>query len=130
MQNEHDVKVHTLNPTENGICQAKLTEVHPSNISWHPLLAKMFNSPISAGTYHDQRIATSVLCGPNQFEPQIGLWGCYATLYKMVYGRSVGTIESESRSDCAAEIAAQARMVFNLMNVSCRTFSSGHILMH
>ena len=51
-QNRHDAKVHTLNPTDNGIRQAKLTEVHPSNISWHLLLAKIFNSPISAGTHH------------------------------------------------------------------------------
>ena len=35
-----------------------------------------------AGTYHDQRVAISVLCGANQFEPQIGPWGGYATLYK------------------------------------------------
>ena len=27
------MKVHTLNPADNGIRQAKLTEVHPSNIS-------------------------------------------------------------------------------------------------
>ena len=33
MQDGHDAKAHTLNPTENGIRQAKLTEVHPSNIS-------------------------------------------------------------------------------------------------
>ena len=33
MQNGHDAKVQTLNPTDNGIRQAKLTEVHPSNIS-------------------------------------------------------------------------------------------------
>ena len=46
MQNGHDAKVHILNPTDSGICQAKLTEVHPSNISWHPLLAEIFNSPI------------------------------------------------------------------------------------
>ena len=32
MQNGHDAKVHTLNPTDNGICQAKLTEGHPSNM--------------------------------------------------------------------------------------------------
>ena len=30
MQNGHDAKVHTLNPTDNGIRQPKLTEVHPS----------------------------------------------------------------------------------------------------
>ena len=37
VENGHDAKVHTLNPTDTGICQAKLTEVHPSKISWHPL---------------------------------------------------------------------------------------------
>ena len=61
MQNGHDAKVHTLNPTDNRICQAKLTEVHPSNISWHPLLTEIFNSPISAGTHHGQRVALLVL---------------------------------------------------------------------
>ena len=35
--------------------------------------------------YHGQRVAISVLCGANQFEPQIGPWGRYATLYKTVY---------------------------------------------
>ena len=85
MQNGHDAWVHTLNPTDNGIRQAKLTGVHPSNISLHPLLAEMCNSPISAGTYHDQRVAISMLCGANQFEPQIGPWGRYVTLCKTVY---------------------------------------------
>ena len=106
MQNGHDAKFHTLNPTDNGISQAKLTEVHPSNISWHPLLTEIFNSPISAGTYHGQRVAISVLCGANQFEPQIGPWGRYATLCKMVYYRkkkflnsfTVGMILNESDS--------------------------------
>ena len=85
MQNRHDANVHALNPIHNGICQAKLTEVHPSNIIWHLLLAEIFNSPISAGTYHGQRVATLVWCGANQLEPQIGLRGCYVTLYKTVY---------------------------------------------
>ena len=84
-----DAKVHTLNPTDNGIRQAKLTEVHPSNISWHPLLAEIFNSPITAGTYHGQRVAVSVLCGANQFGPQIGPWGRYATLCKTVYQQNL-----------------------------------------
>ena len=85
MQNGHDVKVHTLNPTDTGICQAKLTEVHPSNISWHPLLAEIFNSPISAGTYHVPHVAISVVCDANQFEPQIVPWGRYVTFRKTVY---------------------------------------------
>ena len=85
MQNGHDAKVHTLNPTNNGICQVKLTEVHPSSISWHPLLTEIFNSLISARTYHGQRVATSVLCGAYQFESQIWPWGRYATLYKTAY---------------------------------------------
>ena len=85
MQNGHDAEVHTLNPTDSGICQAKLTEVYPSNISRHPLLAKIFNSPISPGTYHGQRVAISMLCGANQFEPHIRPWGRYATLLKTVY---------------------------------------------
>ena len=33
VQNGHDANVHTLHPTDNGICHAKLIEVHPSNIS-------------------------------------------------------------------------------------------------
>ena len=84
MKNEHAAKVHTLNPTDNGI-QAKLTEGHPSNIYSHPLHAETFNSPFSTGMYHGQRIAISVLCSANQFEPQIGLRGLYATLCKTVY---------------------------------------------
>ena len=64
----------------------KLIEIQPSNISCHLLLAEIFNSPISAGTYHGQRIATSsVLCGADQFEPQIGPRGCYVPIYKTVY---------------------------------------------
>ena len=39
------------------------------------IVAKIFNSPISAGTYHDQRIATLMLWGVNQFAPWKG-WGC------------------------------------------------------
>ena len=78
------MKVDTLNPTDNGILQAKLTEVHPSNISSHPLLAEIFNSPVSAGKYHGQCVAISVLCGANQFEPQIEPWGRFATLCKTV----------------------------------------------
>ena len=84
MQNRHDANVHTLNPIDNGICQAKLTE-DPSNTSWHLLLAKIFNSSMSVRTYHGQRVATSVLWDTNQFEPQIGPRGRYATLYKTVY---------------------------------------------
>ena len=45
------------------------------------------------------------------------------------YRRSVGAIESAS-FDCANEIAAQARIMFNLMTVSCQTFSLGHILIN
>ena len=82
MQNGHDVNVHTLHPTDNGIRHSKLIEVHPSNISWHLLIAEIFNSSISAGTYHGQRVATSVFCGANQLESQIGPWGRYATLLK------------------------------------------------
>ena len=51
-------------------CHAKLIEVHPSNISLHLLLAEIFNFSIFAGTYHGQRVATLVLCGANQLEPQ------------------------------------------------------------
>ena len=85
MQNGHDAKVYTLNPTDNGICQAKLAKVHPLNIPWHLSLAEIFNSPFFAGTHHGLRFTTSVLCNANQFEPQIGMWGRYTTLYKMVY---------------------------------------------
>ena len=42
--------------------------------------------------------------------------------------RSVGAIKSASRFNNASKIAAQTRMTFNLMAVSCRTFSLGHIL--
>ena len=38
--------------------------------------------------------------------------------------------ESASRFACAAEIAAQARMMFNLMAVSCQTFILGQILIN
>ena len=66
MQNGHDVNVHTLRPTDNRIRHAKLAEVYFSNIFRHLLLlAEKFNSPVSAGTYHGQRVATSVLCGAN-----------------------------------------------------------------
>ena len=61
MQNGHDASVHILHPTDNGICHAKLIEVHPSNILSDLKVAKIFNSPISAGTYHGQRIAILVL---------------------------------------------------------------------
>ena len=66
MQNKHDANFHisTLS-IDNGICHVKLIGVHPSNISWHLLLAKIFNSPNSAGMYHGQLVATSVLCGAN-----------------------------------------------------------------
>ena len=43
-------------------------------------------------------------------------------------GGSVGAIETASRFGCAAKIAAQAKIMFNLMAVSCRTCSLGHIL--
>ena len=69
MQNGHDTNFHILNPTDNGICRAKLIEVHPSNISWHLLLANILNSQTSAGTYHGQRVARLVLCGANHFVP-------------------------------------------------------------
>ena len=69
MQIEHDANVHTLHPTESSICHTKLIEVHPSNISSHPLLAKIFNSQVSAKTYHGQLVATLVLCGSNQLKP-------------------------------------------------------------
>ena len=55
IQNEHDANAHILDPTDNEIRHAKLIEVHPSNISWHLLLAEIFNSQISDGMYHSQR---------------------------------------------------------------------------
>ena len=60
IQNEHDANAHILHLTDNEIHRAKLIEVHPSNISWHLLLAEIFNSPIYARTYHDQRVATYI----------------------------------------------------------------------
>ena len=56
---------HILHPTDSATRHAKLIEVRPSNISCHLLLAEIFNFQISAGTYHDQRVATSVLWGVN-----------------------------------------------------------------
>ena len=44
MQNGHNANVHTLHPIDNEICHAKLIELHPSNLSWHLLLAKIFNA--------------------------------------------------------------------------------------
>ena len=61
IQNEHDTNINILHPTDNGIRHAKLVEADPSNISWHLLLAEIFNSKISAGTNHGQRFATLVL---------------------------------------------------------------------
>ena len=52
MQNEHDANFHILHPIDNGIRHAKRIDVHPSNICWHLLLAEIFNSLISVGTYH------------------------------------------------------------------------------
>ena len=57
MQNGHDANIHILHPADNGTCHTKLIEVHPSNISWHLLLAMIFNSSNSSGTYHCQRVA-------------------------------------------------------------------------
>ena len=85
MQNRNDVNVHTLHPTDNGICHAKLIEVHPPNIFSHLLLTKIFSSLVSARTYHGQGVATLVLRGVNRLELQMGLRGCYATLFKTVY---------------------------------------------
>ena len=48
--------------------------------------------------------------------------------YSLQNGRSVGAIESASRFDSAGEIAAKTKMIFYLMNVSCRTFSLDHTL--
>ena len=60
MQNGHDTNFHILHPIDNVICRAKLIEVHHSNISLHLSLTEIFNSQISAGTYHAQRVTTSV----------------------------------------------------------------------
>ena len=53
-------------PSDRWICHAKLVEIHPSNMSWNLLLTNIFNSPISAGMYHDHHIATSMLCCETQ----------------------------------------------------------------
>ena len=45
---------------------AKLFEIHLSNISWNLLLAEIFNSVTSSGTYHGQRAATLVLWDANR----------------------------------------------------------------
>ena len=48
--------------------------------------------------------------------------------YFLLNGHSVGAIESASRFDCAAEIAVQTGMAFDITSVSCRILSLGHIL--
>ena len=94
MQNGHDAEVHTLNPTDSGICQAKLTEIHSSNISWHPWLAEILNSPISAETYYGQRVTTSVSrdtaisvanrgAGPLRYSFEHDLWSPIAPIYSI-----------------------------------------------
>ena len=55
---------------DNGVCHAKLIDVHPPNIYCNLLLTKIFNSQISVGTCHSQRVAILVLCDANRFEPQ------------------------------------------------------------
>ena len=47
---------------------------------------------------------------------------------RRLHGRPGGVIKSASRFDCAAEIAVQTRMTFNLTAVSCETFSLYHVL--
>ena len=49
---------------------AKKIETRQQNIPWNLLLAEKFNSAFSAGTYHGQRVATSVLCNANQLARQ------------------------------------------------------------
>ena len=44
MQNGHDTNFHILHPTDNEFSHARPIEVYPSNISWHLLLAAIFNS--------------------------------------------------------------------------------------
>ena len=54
--------MESLQPLDNGIHHAKLIEVHPSNMSWNVLLAKIFNSQISAGMYqHGQRVVATLM---------------------------------------------------------------------
>ena len=66
MQNGHDVNAHTLHSLDDGICHVKVIGVHHSNVSWYLLLVDIFNSLISAETYHVQRVATSLLYGENR----------------------------------------------------------------
>ena len=84
-QNKWEEVIESLQPLDNGICHAKLIEVHSSNMSWHLLLAKIFNSLISAGTYYGQHVTTFVSCDANQLVSQIGTRGRYATILNMVY---------------------------------------------
>ena len=60
--------MESLQPLDNGIHRAKLIEVHPSNISWNLLPAKIFNSQNSAETYRGQRVAAWTLCDANWLE--------------------------------------------------------------
>ena len=48
--------------------------------------------------------------------------------YLLQNGRYIDAIESASRFHSAGEITAKSGMMFNLMTVSCQTFSLGHIL--
>ena len=56
----------------------KLT--YSSNMSWHLLLAEIFNSPIFAEMYHGQHVTTSVLLDANRLALQIRARGRYAAL--------------------------------------------------
>ena len=55
MKNGHDVNFHILHPIDDGICHAKLIDVHLSNISCHQLLVEMFNR-ISVMVISDQSL--------------------------------------------------------------------------
>ena len=68
MQNRRDMNFYILHPLDRWIRHAKLIEVHISHSTLQLLLAEIFNSPISAGTYHGQRVATSVFIVSSSFK--------------------------------------------------------------
>ena len=76
-----------------------------SNISRHPLLAEIFNSPISAGTYRGQRVGTLVLYSANWSEPHIMPWGRKAALCKRVYVLCRSTTVIPSARICGSSCA-------------------------
>ena len=115
MQNVHDTDFHILHPTDNGIIShAKLMQVHPSNVFWHLLLAEIFNSQISAGTYQGQHVATLVWRVANRCAPYIGRRGRDATLFKRlsrddVFGAVIVIVHGDCKDPCHGQARTHRR---------------------